>query len=180
MSEVRKNIKYVFILFVLSYFFFMLGNGIISLTNPDEVFYAQTAKEMVKHSSWLVPYLFDAPNFEKPILLYWFLRFSFILFGISSFSARFFPALFAAFGVIAVYCFGLFGFKNSRKAFYSALVLMSALFYIGMARTVFTDMIFSAWILFALLSFFLGYTRNVHKGTSIIIFPSNSSRSIHF
>ena len=37
-------LKRIIILLVLSYFFFMFGNGILSLTNPDEVFYSQTAK----------------------------------------------------------------------------------------------------------------------------------------
>jgi 4-amino-4-deoxy-L-arabinose transferase-like glycosyltransferase len=170
MTEARKIIKHVLILLVLSYCFFMLGNGILSLTNPDEVFYAQTAKEMAKHSSWLTPYLFDAPNFEKPIFLYWLLRIGFMLFGVSSFSARFFPAVFASLGVLAVYYLGLLGFRDSRKAFYSALVLISSGLYIGLARTVFTDMIFSILILFSLLSFFWGYLRRERKGMSLIVF----------
>ena len=127
MTEVHKNTKHIFILVVLAYFFFMFGNGVVSLTNPDEVFYAQTAKEMAKHSSWLTPYLFDAPNFEKPILLYWLLRFGFILFGVSSFAARFFPAVFATIGVIAVYFLGLVGFKDEKKAFLASLILSSLL-----------------------------------------------------
>lgn len=86
-----KRFKQILILIILSYFFFMLGNGMISLTGPDEVFYAQTAKEMIQHNSWMTPYLFNQPQFEKPIFLYWLLRIAFMLFGISSFAARFFP-----------------------------------------------------------------------------------------
>jgi 4-amino-4-deoxy-L-arabinose transferase-like glycosyltransferase len=86
----NKYLKHILILVGLSYFFFMLGNSILSLTNPDEVFYAQIAKEMAQHKTWMVPYLFGHPNFEKPIFTYWLLRIGFIIFGISSFSARFF------------------------------------------------------------------------------------------
>jgi len=101
---------------------------------------------------------------------------------------RFFPALFAAIGVIAVYFFtrlgvrgerrpilltdsgsghhgsgsygnnGGLGVANERKSLLSALVLVSAGLYIGLARTVYTDMIFSVLILLALASFFWGYT----------------------
>jgi len=170
MTEAHKNTKHIFILLILSYFFFIFGNGILSLTNPDEVFYAQTAKEMVKHSSWLTPYLFDEPNFEKPVFLYWLLRLGFILFGVSSFAARFFPAVFAVLGVIAVYHLGLLGFADSRKAFFSALVLMSSGLYIGLARTVFTDMVFSVWILLALVFFIWGYLRRQNKALSLILF----------
>ena len=56
--------KHIFILIVLSYFFFIFGNGIFSLTNPDEVFYAQTAKEMMERNSWMTPYIFGQPQFE--------------------------------------------------------------------------------------------------------------------
>lgn len=164
------KIKYILILIFLSYLFFMLGNNLLNLTNPDEVFYAQTAKEMIKHHSWLTPYLFDKPQFEKPIFLYWLLRFGFMLFGVSSFGARFFPALFAILGVIAVYLLGILGYKDSKKAFMSALILMSSSLYIGLARTVFTDMIFTVFILLAFLSFFWAYCRRERKMLGILLF----------
>jgi len=157
-------------LVIVAYFFFVWGNGIISLTSPDEVFYVQTAKEMVRHCSWMTPYLFDAPQFEKPIFLYWLLRIAFVLFGVSSFGARFFPAVFAAIGVVGTYCFALFGFGDRRKALLSSLILASGGFYIGLARTVFTDMIFSVWILLALLSFWAGYVRNSRQNLGVFLF----------
>ena len=166
----KINIKQILVLLCLSYLFFILGNGIVSLTNPDEVFYAQTAKEMARLNSWMTPYLFDSPQFEKPILLFWLLRIAFIIFGISSFSARLFPALFASLGVIAVYLLSLIGFRDEKKAFISSLILMSSGIYIGLARTVFTDMIFSIFILFSLLSFYWGYSLKKRKGPGIFLF----------
>lgn len=166
----RKRIKYILILFLFSYLFFMLGNGILSLTNPDEVFYAQTAKEMMRHHSWMTPYLFDKPQFEKPPFTYWLLRIGFILFGVSSFGARFFPALFAALGVLVVYLLGAVGFQDEKKAFLSGLVMMSCGLYIGLARTVFTDMFFSVFILSSLASFFWGYSRRERKPAGLLLF----------
>jgi len=170
MIKITKQIRHIVILIFLSYLFFMLGNSILSLTNPDEVFYTQTAKEMVKHHSWLTPYLFDAPQFEKPVLTYWLLRIAFIFFGITNFSARFFPALFAMAGVIAVYLLVILGYKDDKKAFMSALILMSSGLYIGLARTVFTDMIFTVFILLALVSFFWGYSCCGRKMPGILLF----------
>lgn len=152
-----KIFKRVLILIGLSYIFFMLGNGIISLTNPDEVFYVQTAKEMAKHNTWMVPYLFDQPQFEKPIFAFWLLRIAFMFFGVSNYSARVFPAFFAGIGVIAVYLLAFLGFKNEKKAFISALILLSSGLYVGLSRTVFTDMIFLVFVLLSLLSFFWAY-----------------------
>ena len=166
----NENAMHVAVLVVLSYFFFMCGNGVVSLTNPDEVFYAQSAKEMMQRSSWMTPYLFDAPNFEKPVFLYWLIRVGFIVFGISSFAVRFFPALFAAIGVAAVYGLGLIGFRDSRKSFYSALALMSSVMYLGLARSALTDTVFSVWILLALLAFFWGYAERSHRRLSLILF----------
>lgn len=166
----NKNLKYILILGVLSYFFFIFGNSIIDLTVPDEVFYTQTAKEMLQQNTWTTPYLFGAPQFEKPIFLYWLMRIGFIFFGITNFSARFFPALFASLGVIATYLLCVLGFRNQRKAFICSLLLLSGGLYIGLARTVFTDMIFSVFILFALLAFFWGYVCPKRKGPGILLF----------
>ncbi|MFH0935837.1 MAG: glycosyltransferase family 39 protein [Candidatus Omnitrophota bacterium] len=165
-----SNLKSILILVVLSYLFVMFGNGLLSLTNPDEVFYTQTAKEMIEHKTWLVPYLFGAPQFEKPVLTYVLMRAGFLVFGINNFSARFIPALFAMLGVIALYFLGLLAYRDGKKAFFCSLILMSAGFYIGLARTVFTDMIFSVLILFSFTSFFWGYARRERKGLGITLF----------
>jgi len=166
----NKTAKQVLLLIILSYFCFMFGNGLISLSIPDEVFYTQTAKEMLKAHSWMTPYMFGQPQFEKPIFLYWLLKIAFIIFGLTSFAARFFPALFAIFGVLATYFLGLWGFKSEKKAFISALVLMTSGLYVGLARTVFTDLIFSVFILFSLLSFYWGYSFRERKGPGILLF----------
>jgi len=166
----KKSLKPILILLGLSYVFLMLGNGVLSLTNPDEVFYTQTAHEMVQHKSWSTPYLFGQPQFEKPVFLYWLIRVCFVIFGNTPFSARFSPALFAILGVLAVYLLALAAFKNEKKAFISGFILMSGGLYIGMARTVFTDMIFSVLILFALAAFYWGYAFKEKKGIGIILF----------
>lgn len=164
-----SHFRNILILVVLSYFMLMFGNSIMTLTNPDEVFYTQTAKEMVHHNTWLVPYLFDHPQFEKPIFTYWMLRVAFIIFGITNFSARFFPALFGIIGVLGAYFLAFLGFKDKKRAFTSALVLLSAGIYVGMARTVFTDMIFSVLVFLSLVFFFWAYSNPNRKSGGIIL-----------
>jgi 4-amino-4-deoxy-L-arabinose transferase-like glycosyltransferase len=148
----------------------MFGNGLISLSIPDEVFYAQTSKEMLQQHSWMTPYLFGQPQFEKPIFIYWMLNLGFIIFGMTSFAARFFPALFGMLGVLAVYLLARIGFRDDKKAFICAIVMMTCGLYVGLARTVFTDLIFSVFILLALLSFYWGYIFDRKKGTGILLF----------
>jgi 4-amino-4-deoxy-L-arabinose transferase-like glycosyltransferase len=175
---INKDAKYVLILIVLGYFFFFFGNSLISLTSPDEVFYVQTAKEMAQHHEWMTPVLFNEPQFEKPIFIYWLLRISFLIFGVTGFSARFFPALFALIGVIAAYFLARVLFKDKKKAFISAFVLLSSSLYIGLARTVFTDMVFSVMILLSLLSFYWGYANEKYKGTGIMLFFISSALAV--
>lgn len=173
-----KNTKYVFILIVLCYFFFIFGNSILELTDPDEIFYTLTAKEMVEHNTWMTPYLFDHPQFEKPILTYWLIRMGFLIWGITAFAARFPPALFASLGVLAVYLLGRLMFGDPKKAFLSALIIASGGLYIGLGRTVFTDMIFSVFIMLALCFFWWGYADKSKKNTGIILFFAMSALAV--
>ncbi|MBI4309569.1 MAG: glycosyltransferase family 39 protein, partial [Candidatus Omnitrophica bacterium] len=143
--------------------FFFFGNSLIPLTDPDEVFYALTAKEMAAKGEWLVPHIFNQPQFEKPIFIYWLLRLVFDWWGATPFSARLFPAFFACMGVLGVYALGLLGFFSERRAFWSALVLCTGALFVGMGKTVFTDMVFSVFILYALLSFYLAFVNPRRK-----------------
>lgn len=146
------------ILFLICWVLFLFGNNLFSLTDPDEVFYSMTAKEMSAKNEWLTPYIFGQPQFEKPVLTFWLIEIAFKAWGETSFAARFFPALFATGGVMAVYFLGLMGFKDERKAFLSALLLATSAFFAGMGKTVFTDMIFTVFILYAFTFFMLGLT----------------------
>jgi len=168
--KISDSARHIIILVMLSLAFFMFGNSLLSLTNPDEVFYAQTAKEMAQHNTWMVPYLFDGPQFEKPVLTYWLIRLGYIIFGVTNFGARFFPALFGLIGALAVYFFSRAAFKEEKKAFFCALVMMSAGLYIGLARTVFTDLIFSVFIFLSLGSFFWAYINNKRKAAGLVLF----------
>ncbi|MBF0510704.1 MAG: glycosyltransferase family 39 protein [Candidatus Omnitrophica bacterium] len=151
--------KRIFILLLICSALFLLGNNLFSLSDPDEVFYSLTAKEMAAHNEWLVPLIFGQPQFEKPPLTYWLLDTAFKMGGESPFTARLFPALFATLGVMAVYFLGLMGFQDERKAFFSALLLSTSAFFAGMGKTVFTDMIFTVFILLALTMFVFGFTQ---------------------
>ena len=163
-------LKRFLILSVLCITLFFFGNNFVNLTDPDEVFYSLTAKEMAAHHEWFTPYIFNQPQFEKPILTYWFIKIAFSIFGQTPFAARFFPAVFATLGVLAVYGLGLLGFANERRAFLAALVLATSAFYWAMGKTVFTDMIFTVPILYSLLSFYLAYSNPFYKRSGILAF----------
>jgi len=163
-------LKRISILFLICCALFLVGNNLFSLTDPDEVFYSLTAKEMAAKNEWMTPLIFGQPQFEKPPLTYWLLEYSFKTWGESPFTARFFPAVFACLGVLAVYFLGLLGFNDERKAFLSAVVLATSMFFAGMGKTVFTDMIFTVFILCAFTMFMWGFTDRRRQVISFIGF----------
>ncbi len=162
--------KRISILFLICAALFLFGNNMFSLSDPDETFYSLTAKEMATQHEWMTPLIFGHPQFEKPPLTYWLLEVAFKTWGVSPFSARFFPAVFAGLGVLLLYGLGLMGFNDERKAFLSAILLASSAFFAGMGKTVFTDMIFTVFILGAMTFFMLGFTDRRRQGVGFIGF----------
>src|SRR5579872_1754967 len=130
----------------------------IALTDPDEVFYSQTAREMIGHHSFLTPVIFGQPQFEKPPLIYWCLMGCFEIFGISSFAARLVPASFGSFGIIAtfLFCRRLFGEKT---AWISAILLATSGLYMVMSELVMTDVALTALMAAAFYCFYLWFAQ---------------------
>lgn len=157
------------LLLAISFFFLMFGNGIISLTHPDEVFYVQSAKEMIAHNSWATPYIFDAPQFEKPPLFYWLLIVAIKTFGHSFFALRFWPAAFGILGVMAVYGIAWAMFRQKRTAFLSGFALSACFIYLAMAHAILTDMVFSVWVTIAMGLFYWSYRYPEHKDKGLIL-----------
>ena len=158
----------VIFLWCISFVFLMLGNDAISLTHPDEIFYAQTAKEMLARQSWMTPYIFDEPQFEKPIFFYWLLMISMKFFGTGPFAARFPPAFFGLIGIGIVYWMAWLLFRNKRTAFLAGLVLTTSCMYLALSRAILTDMVFSIWEVVVLAFFYLAYSEPRHKSLGVI------------
>lgn len=137
--------------FALALFLFRVGA--MPLTDPDEGRYAEIAHQMARSDDWLVPQLFGQPYLEKPPLLYWITAAAFRGLGPSEFAARITPAAAAAFGVLAA---GLFARRHFSAAagMLASAVLGSSAFYVAIARTLVTDMLFTVTIAGSLFSFF--------------------------
>ncbi len=119
--------------------------GRLGLTDPDEPFYAETAREMLAKHDWITPQIFGAPQFEKPILFYWLSMASFKLCGVNEFAARLPSALFASGLVFLTYAFGVRWFGR-RAGFLAGLMLATSGMVVLMARLMLTDMVFAAFV----------------------------------
>lgn len=156
--ENRQHHILLLMLLIIAFFMLMFGNGIISLTHPDEVFYIQSSKEMLAHRSWFTPMIFDHVQFEKPFLAFMLFAGAMKWFGTSPFVARLCPALFGMIGVLITYWISWMLFNNKKTAFLSGLIITTSLIYIALSRAVLTDMIFSVFVTIAMGFFYESYS----------------------
>ncbi|MDD4013380.1 MAG: glycosyltransferase family 39 protein [Candidatus Omnitrophica bacterium] len=147
-----RDLKYISILIAVSAFLFFFKLGDLALTDPDEPFYAETAREMLLEGEWITPKLFGEPQFEKPILYYWLIKLSYIVFGVGEFAARFPSALFGLLGVLGIYLAGRMLF-SPLTGFLSGIMAATSAEYLVLSRGCVTDMVLTVLILFCLVFF---------------------------
>ena len=80
-------------LILLSGFTFFLALGRPAISDSDEGFYAESAREMVEGGDWLTPHFNYADRWQKPILYYWLTAGTYLVAGESEWAARWWSAL---------------------------------------------------------------------------------------
>ncbi len=100
--------------------------GAAPLFDEDEGFYAEASREMLENGNYLTAHINGAPQYDKPILIYWLQVISFRIFGQNEFAARFPSALATFLWMLAIFSFtrrhiGL------QSGFLSALFFISAI-----------------------------------------------------
>lgn len=93
--------RHAFVLAGVCALTFFAGLGRPALTDSDEAFYAQSAREMIERGDWLTPYYNGEPRFDKPVLYYWLAAVSYAAAGVSPGAARF-PSAAAGAGLVLV------------------------------------------------------------------------------
>src|SRR6059036_1896206 len=141
------------LLLALCALLFFLGLGTLGLTDRDEGSNAEAAREMVASGDWITPTLNGAPRFAKPILLYWLISCSYLVFGVSEFAARFPSALFGTLLVLMQYAFAT-RLLGPTVGFRAALMLLLNFEVLAIGRMVLTDMVL---VFFTTLSIFCFY-----------------------
>jgi 4-amino-4-deoxy-L-arabinose transferase len=80
-------------LLLLCSFTFLLGLGRQAITDSDEAYYAEAAREMVESGDWLTPHYNYADRWEKPVLYYWLTAATYVVTGTGEAGARLWSAL---------------------------------------------------------------------------------------
>jgi 4-amino-4-deoxy-L-arabinose transferase-like glycosyltransferase len=166
---------------------YLTGLG-IPLLGPDEPRYAEVAREMFLRGDLVTPTLGGFDWFEKPALLYWLQIFSYKLFGVSEFAARFGSALFGLGTVLSLWILGRSSAAESTEkngeaenndlsvnsvnsvvkdfANWLALVAASSIGIIAFSRGASFDIILTFPITASLVGFFI-FDRFPRKGKSV-------------
>jgi 4-amino-4-deoxy-L-arabinose transferase-like glycosyltransferase len=72
-------------------FFAGLARG--AITDADEAFYAEAAREMIAAGDWLTPHYNFEPRFQKPALYYWLAAATSLIIGATELASRLWSAL---------------------------------------------------------------------------------------
>ena len=155
-------------LLLLCFVAFWWRLGYLGLIDPDEPFYAQSSREMLQAHDWATPRIFDQPQFEKPIFIYWLSMASFRTIGDNEFAARAPAALFATLLVFMTWAFAA-RVLNERAAFLTSVVLATSVEFFVSARMMLTDMVFAAFVCGSVFSLWLASRSERRPGSWFVV-----------
>ncbi len=146
-----RNITFLAIAFL---YFFNLGLN--QVWQPNEAFYADASKNMLRTGDFLTPVYNGEIRLNKPPMTYWFTALSFFLFGINEFSLRLFQVL-TGLGT------GLITYLLARKltdekvALLSFVVLTLSFQFIANARYTSPEVLLTFFSTLSLYLWYVGY-----------------------
>src|SRR5215470_13201876 len=130
----------VLTLLFLSLITFFLGLGRQAITDSDEAFYAEAAREMVEGGDWLTPRFNYEERWQKPILYYWFTAAAFAATDPTEFMARFGAALSGVGLVLLTWSAARRLLADPAAAWLSGAIAATCYGYFAMARAALPDL----------------------------------------
>jgi len=164
-AELSRDVTAILIIVLccLLLFFYKLGDR--PLWDYDEAMHAQVAKEMLQRGDWCTPVFNGESFYNKPVMHFWMVMISFMLFGISEFSARLPSTAIGIAGVFLVYFWGRYAFGR-LTGILSSLILATSVEYIILSQNIIHDMTLCFFINLALFQF--------HKAVKVDVIPYSS------
>lgn len=135
-SDVSRHVVALLGLCALTFF---AGLGRPAISDSDEAFYAESAREMIESGDWLTPYYNDAARFEKPVLYYWLAAASYTVAGVSAAAARF-PSALAGLGLVMLAYACARRWYDGGTAFLAGVVTATSFGYVTMAHQALPDL----------------------------------------
>ena len=126
----------------------------IPLFDVDEGAFSEATREMLVSGDFISTYLNGVPRYDKPILIYWLQAASITLFGINEFALRLPSALAATAWVMAIFFF-VNTLRDTKSAFYAAIMMATALEISVMGKVATADALLNLWITSSMLAGYL-------------------------
>jgi 4-amino-4-deoxy-L-arabinose transferase-like glycosyltransferase len=104
------------------------------ITNFDDAYYAQKAKEIFLSDSLWVVLRNNSPIFDNPPLPFWLTGLAYKVFGVSGYAAVFSSAIFGVLTVCLTYSLCNYLFKDNWTAFLAAFVLLFPGMFVDSSR----------------------------------------------
>ncbi len=121
------------------------GLGRSAITDSDEAFYAESAREMRETGDWLTPMYNEEPRFEKPVLMYWLIAASYLVDGPSELAARLPSALAGLALAWLSYAIGRRWYDSTTGVLAGAIVATTYGCF-AMARQALPDLLLTVWV----------------------------------
>jgi len=147
----------LFLLPVLFLYFYNLGYNAVWM--PNESFYADSAKNMLKTGDFLTPIYNGELRLNKPPMTYWIVATGYKVFGVNELGLRFFHALLGVLTGILTYLLAKRLTKEEGTALLSLLILSLSFIFIANARYASPEVPFTFFITLSLYlwyEYFLG------------------------
>jgi 4-amino-4-deoxy-L-arabinose transferase-like glycosyltransferase len=158
-----RNYTFFITLAVVSFLFFLIGNGTLAITDPVESNYALTAKEMVLSGDWISPRIYGTFWYDKPVFLYWMLCLSYSVFGITDFAARLPGACFSAAAIVTAAWFILRQTGKRSMALLLAAMMATSLEVWLISHAIITDQVLFFFTTGTMFFAYVGLTEGRRK-----------------
>jgi 4-amino-4-deoxy-L-arabinose transferase-like glycosyltransferase len=137
MAEMRRPVLTLVLLASVTFF---LGLGRQAITDRDEAYYAEAAREMVESGDWLTPHFNYEDRWQKPILYYWLTAALYQVTGPTEAAARFWSALSGMGLVLLTFAIGRDSGLSVTAAWLAAAITATCFGYFAEARQALPDL----------------------------------------
>ena len=134
--------------------FLFVGLNSYPLVDVDETRYAVMSRGLIGSGDWSILLLNGVPFTEKPPLYFWMTAFSIKYLGFNEFAVRFPTAILATLIVFFTYYVGKVVISR-RFGMFSALILLSTVFFLMLSHVAILDMTFTVFLTAAIYCGFL-------------------------
>jgi len=138
----------VSLLVLLCVLTFFVGLGRPAITDSDEAFYAEAAREMVAGGDWITPHYNGQYRFEKPVLYYWLAALAYLGAGVSELAARVPSAVAGLVLVLTTYACARRWYDEATGLLAGAITATS-FGYVAVARQALPDLMLACFITLA-------------------------------